>query len=140
MRQRQPKHPVAKLTIVLPAVILCPCGVCRVLVQMLDDMLDVAQMETGNISLKPEPLKLAQFIQNLVHNFQTIQGETRRVLFKSDFAETVQTDARLIRQIAANLISNAKRNANTMKKATKPVLITLTLIRRWQRPFRRRAA
>ncbi len=79
----------------------------HMLLQMLDDMLVVAQMETGNLTLKPAPVHIEQFFADIVTEFQAVQGDTMRLHFDSSFSETITVDALLLRQIAANLISNA---------------------------------
>src|SRR5664279_5498150 len=40
------------------------------LLQMLDDMLVVAQMESGTLNFKPESLNIAEFMQHIVEEFQ----------------------------------------------------------------------
>jgi two-component system, sensor histidine kinase and response regulator len=77
------------------------------LLQMLDDMLIVAQLETGNLDFKSEEINLDQFFQAIVDEFQTIHRNTHLVVMKSNFHGTAILDPRLLRQIAVNLISNA---------------------------------
>jgi two-component system, sensor histidine kinase and response regulator len=79
----------------------------RQLVQMLDDMLVVAQMETGHLDFKPEPVNVTAFFQSMVEDFQTIYSETYQILFEGHFAGPLIADPRLLQQIGANLISNA---------------------------------
>lgn len=79
----------------------------RQLLQMLDDMLVVSQMETGNLDFKPEQLKIKEFLQRIVEEFHIIHGETHSLVFESEFSDIVMADPRLLHQIAANLISNA---------------------------------
>ncbi len=79
----------------------------RLLIQMLDDMLFVAQIETGNLTLNPEPLDAEQFLQPIVREFQAISGESHCLHLECHADQPVWADARLLRQIAANLISNA---------------------------------
>src|SRR5258708_14289473 len=38
----------------------------RLLLQMLDDMLIMTQMETGNLQVQPQPLVLQQFLENIL--------------------------------------------------------------------------
>jgi two-component system sensor histidine kinase/response regulator len=75
--------------------------------QMLDDMLVVAQMESGSIKYRPEAVNPGQFVQTIVHEFQSIHGEAYQLVFADHFAGTLLGDPRLLRQIATNLISNA---------------------------------
>jgi signal transduction histidine kinase len=82
-------------------------GAAQLLMAMLDDMLSLAQMETGNYALKPEALNIAQFFNGIVQEFQMVPGEKHRLHFKSRFTASTMSDSRLLRQIAANLISNA---------------------------------
>lgn len=77
------------------------------LLQMLDDMLFVSQMETGQLEFKPEPLNIAELMQGLAQEFQFIHEETHRIVFESSYGDTIRADPRLLRQIGANLLSNA---------------------------------
>ena len=88
-------------------------GSARLLLDMLDDMLTVAQMETGNLTLKLEPLSVGQYIHDIVEEFQAVSGGTHALQFKTDFSDTVPADTRLLRQIASNLISNALKYSPT---------------------------
>jgi len=82
-------------------------GAARLLTQMLDDMLIIAEMETGHLAPEERPLDVSAFIQGIVAEFQTIAGEKHNLIFESKVSGTLMVDARLLRQIAANLISNA---------------------------------
>jgi signal transduction histidine kinase len=77
------------------------------LVQMLDDMLIISQMESGKFDLTLQPIKLEAFIRQIIEEFQIIHSETYSLDFKSQFDGIVMADARLLRQIVSNLISNA---------------------------------
>jgi signal transduction histidine kinase len=77
------------------------------LLQMLDDMLTVAHMESGKLAFTPQPVELEPFFQAIVDEFRAIQGSSRKIAFESEGAAIVMADRRLLRQIAANLISNA---------------------------------
>jgi signal transduction histidine kinase len=74
---------------------------------MLDDMLFLAQMETNSLTITKEALDIGPFIQAIVDEFQAIHGETYTVYFDGDITDRVIMDPRPLRQIAANLISNA---------------------------------
>ncbi|MEP6986121.1 MAG: HAMP domain-containing sensor histidine kinase, partial [Chloroflexota bacterium] len=82
-------------------------GSARQLVQMLDDMLVIAQMETNNLNYEPEQLNIEAFLRRIVDEFQSIHSESYQLVYESQFSDEVMADPRLLRQIAANLISNA---------------------------------
>lgn len=77
------------------------------LLQMLDDMLIVSQMESGNLEFTPEPLNITDFLKKIVDEFQIIHAETHQLVFESRVIQKIPGDSRLLRQISANLISNA---------------------------------
>jgi signal transduction histidine kinase len=79
----------------------------RQLLHMLDDMLIITQMESGKLEFKPELLGVEQFFQHIVEEFQIIHAETHTFRMESLFSDPMMADPRLLRQIAANLISNA---------------------------------
>lgn len=79
----------------------------RQLIQMLDDMLIVAKMETGKLEFKPEVLNPEQFFQTIIDEFRIIHGDTHPIQYNPDFNDAIVADTRLMRQIATNLISNA---------------------------------
>ncbi len=79
----------------------------RQLMQLLDDMLVIAQIETDNLQFTPEPVNIKQFIQNIADEFQTTHSNTHEIVLDCDVSDTVMADRRLLRQIAANLTSNA---------------------------------
>lgn len=79
----------------------------RMMVRMLDDTLLIAQLETGNFRIKLEPLDVGQFFQPILADFQVTCGEDYSIHFENRVSEPVIVDARLLRQIAINLISNA---------------------------------
>ncbi len=79
----------------------------RQLMQMLDDVLLIAQMENGKLALQPEELNIDVFLHQILENFQVLHGEKYILLFESQLLSLVRVDARLLQQIATNLIANA---------------------------------
>jgi two-component system, sensor histidine kinase and response regulator len=78
------------------------------LLQMLEDVLVIAQMDAGKLDFNPEPLPIAQFLAQIVEEFQVLHIPTHHLLFENHFTPTtIPADSRLLRQIAVNLISNA---------------------------------
>jgi two-component system, sensor histidine kinase and response regulator len=82
-------------------------GSVRRLLQMLDDMLAIAQLESGNLDFEREEMNVSEFLKQIVEEFQLVNAETYSIIFKSDFHDLVMVNLRLLRQIAVNLISNA---------------------------------
>lgn len=77
------------------------------LVQMLDDMLVVSRMESGALEVTPQAMNVGDFLQGIVAEFQMIHSGSCQILFENQLAGSFYVDHRLLRQIAANLISNA---------------------------------
>lgn len=79
----------------------------RQLIQMLDDMLIMTQMDSGNFDFRPAVTNPEKLFEKIANEFHAIYGETQRISFESHFDGDVYADPRLLRPIAANLISNA---------------------------------
>lgn len=82
-------------------------GSVHLLLQMLDDMLAVAEMEHNHLEFRPQSIDIVSFIRNVVDEFQLTYGERYTFLFEDQFSETVISDPKLLRQILTNLMSNA---------------------------------
>ena len=76
---------------------------------MLDEMLLIAEMEGGHLQFNPEPLDLTTLVEDTVKNFQSIYRETHIIEFTSSLNGQYLLDARLVRQIVDNLLSNATK-------------------------------
>jgi two-component system, sensor histidine kinase and response regulator len=70
-------------------------------------------METGHFDFRPEPLNVDVFFQQVVDEFQIMHSGTHQIVFENRFPHPVMADARLLRQIASNLISNAIKYSPT---------------------------
>lgn len=77
------------------------------LIQMLDEMLLVAQMESGHLEFNPQALDLPAFMDSIVEEFRLIDGAVHTLTFSHDLSGLFHIDASLFRHIAVNLISNA---------------------------------
>ncbi len=81
------------------------------LLNLINDILDLAKIEAGQIDIVPEPLKLPPLVEDIV--------QTTRVLLKNkpvelvvdlpDDLPAIYADALRVRQIIANLLSNASK-------------------------------
>lgn len=79
----------------------------HLLVQMLEDMLMVAQMESGSLVFSPQPIRLAEFVAGIVDEFRLISEGSHTLTLQADVTEPIEADPKLLRQILANLMSNA---------------------------------
>jgi two-component system, sensor histidine kinase and response regulator len=93
------------------------------LLQMLEDMLVVAQLDAGQLRFRPELLNISDFIQEIIEEFQTICGEKYPIVYTPEFSESVMADSRLLRQIVSNLVSNAIKYS----PEDKPIEVNLAL-------------
>lgn len=76
---------------------------------LVDDILDVAKMETGNLVIDAAPMDLCATLQDLARMWeeQARAKELRFVLSLSRAPQWIVTDAGRMRQIVFNLLSNA---------------------------------
>lgn len=80
----------------------------HLLVQMLDDMLVVAELESGHLTFSPEEHDVVQFVENMVDEFRMIDQQAHVLTFHvDDHPGMVSVDIKLIRQILSNLLANA---------------------------------
>lgn len=79
----------------------------RQLLQMLDDMLVVARMESGSLKFTPEVMNMGECVGEIVSEFQAIHQETHSLIYENQMTDAVLGDGRLLRQVMVNLLSNA---------------------------------
>ncbi|MBL8131053.1 MAG: response regulator [Anaerolineae bacterium] len=82
-------------------------GSVRLLIQMIDDMLALAEMESGSIEFKPQPLDLSGFVGAILDEFRIIDQEMHPIFFSSRLKSEFSGDPKLLRQIITNLTANA---------------------------------
>ena len=76
---------------------------------LIDDMFDVAILETGQMRINPEPFPMVELVESVIEDF-SILIEQNRLSLERDFSDSIQTvnaDPLRIRQVIRNLISNA---------------------------------
>ncbi len=96
------------------------------LLDMINDVLDLSRIESGNLRLQIETLNLAELIEATV---AMIEGEARqrRIAITQEFAPGTATllgDATRVKQILTNLLSNAVKyntEGGDIHVATRPV-------------------
>jgi signal transduction histidine kinase len=78
------------------------------MLNLINELLDVAQIESGRLDLDRIPLDLSQFLAEAVQrHVQMAARKGMRVLLDEFAAGLVQADALRLRQVIDNLISNA---------------------------------
>ncbi|WP_228894085.1 response regulator [Pseudoduganella aquatica] len=86
------------------------------LLNLINDILDIAKVEAGKLELAPEELNLRQVMRGLEHVFQPL-AQQKRLEFVVELApgvpETVYTDRQRLEQILKNLLSNAIKFTET---------------------------
>jgi PAS domain S-box-containing protein len=83
-------------------------GAGRHLLELINEVLDLARIEAGRITLAPEPLALAELFDECLRMVGMLAAE-RRVQLQADApgAMKVQADRTRLRQVLLNLLSNA---------------------------------
>jgi len=81
----------------------------RHLLSLINDLLDLARIESGKVELIPEPVVCQEVIRELTETLGTL-ADKKRLWFKVNLPPediVVLTDRRSLRQILINLINNA---------------------------------
>jgi signal transduction histidine kinase len=88
-------------------------GSVRLLLQMLDDMLMIAEMEHGQLKYHPQPVDIDRFVSETVEEFRLIYGDSHVFVLETTFSDVIQSDPKLLRQILNNLLSNAVKYSSS---------------------------
>lgn len=80
------------------------------LLQLINEVLDLSKIEAGRMSLKIDPVDLADLAESLELSFKHVAAE-RGLIFEivmaDDLPQTIKTDSQRLQQILKNLIANA---------------------------------
>ena len=85
------------------------------LLGMMNELLDLARVESGKLAINPEPLNLPAFLQSLVAEFEIRARQSGlRFEFTMDrsLPQWIETDPLRLRQILYNLVGNAFKFTN----------------------------
>ena len=86
------------------------------LLQVLNDILDISQLESGKLQVSPQTVDLPQLVSQveaLMHVQALAKGLALQVNIASDVPRWVRADATRMKQILFNLLSNAIKFSNT---------------------------
>ncbi|WP_223448612.1 MULTISPECIES: hybrid sensor histidine kinase/response regulator [Pseudomonas] len=80
------------------------------LIRLIEDMLDVSRIRTGNLSIRPTRIDLSTLVRDLLHNFSR-QIDAAEASVTLDAAQPVigNWDEFRIEQVISNLLTNALR-------------------------------
>ena len=76
---------------------------------LIDDMFDVAILETGQMRINPEPFPLVELVEDVLQTYALLIDQSQLTIERnfSDAIQTVNADPLRIRQVIRNLLSNA---------------------------------
>ena len=76
---------------------------------LISDLLDVARIETGSLSITPEPIDVASLVDEARNTFLSAGGRSRIEIDLPPDPPWVMADRRRIVQVLNNLLANAAR-------------------------------
>ena len=87
-------------------------GFCRDLQMMIDELLLIHRMETGNLTLQKQRLDMRQLVGDLLGQFsaRASEGDIRLTFSAPTICPDVDMDPRIMKRVLANLIDNALRH------------------------------
>ncbi|HET6624905.1 MAG TPA: ATP-binding protein [Nocardioidaceae bacterium] len=87
------------------------------LTRLIAELLDVARIDTGRLSLYPRPLELAPAVERVLESFRA--GTGREIAFEAaDGLPTVTADPDKFVQVVTNLVENAVRHGEGLVRLT----------------------
>ncbi len=97
------------------------------LLELINDILDLARIEAGRTELNPQPVKLSDFLQSVV-NLLRVKADEKRLALVFDavagLPDAVLADERCLRQVLLNLLANAIKFTDngtvTLRASTEP--------------------
>ncbi len=80
------------------------------LLELINDILDLAKIEAGKVEVSIEPVRLSHLLEPLRLTFEPIAQDAKvgfRLEVDEDLPETIRTDMLRVQQVLRNLLSNA---------------------------------
>lgn len=98
----------------------------RHLLQLIDEVLDVARIEAGRLPLSPEPVNVCDLLEDAVALVAPLAAERQIAVTVDgdDCSRHVRADRQRLKQVILNLLSNAvkyNRHAGTIRISCRPV-------------------
>jgi signal transduction histidine kinase len=84
-------------------------GASQSMLQLVNELLDVATIEAGHLKLAKVPTSVAEIVERSVHlnNIEAVKKNTRIEMVRTANDPVVEVDRNKIRQVVDNLINNA---------------------------------
>jgi PAS domain S-box-containing protein len=95
----------------------------RHLLELINEVLDISRIESGNLSLSPEPVDVLEVVKDTVDLIRPLAAEreiTVQAPSPADPSRTVRADRQRLKQVLLNLASNAvkyNRHGGTIRVA-----------------------
>lgn len=86
------------------------------LTSILNDFLSLGKLEEGKTDLQSEPIHVRDFISEIGEEMTALKEGQTLTITCPDSISTIQTDARILRNILFNLLSNASKYSDINKK------------------------
>ncbi|HEY9615402.1 MAG TPA: CBS domain-containing protein [Microcoleaceae cyanobacterium] len=84
------------------------CSAVKQMNQLLNDILAISALESGQMTLQPTTVELVQFCQDIMAELQLATQSKCAIAFNSSIsAYSTEVDEKVLRQILVNLLSNA---------------------------------
>jgi two-component system cell cycle sensor histidine kinase PleC len=83
------------------------------LLRLINDVLDVAKLEAGEMELRPEPVDIFSVLQRAIQPLNPAIAEKQLTITERLEVDTVIADQGAVRQILFNLVENAIKFSNT---------------------------
>jgi signal transduction histidine kinase len=77
------------------------------LTDLMESVLNAARLEEGRIAYAPEACSLKEVLEDLAGSYRDIYGDRDVILSVDDLPSEILADAKLLRQVFSNLLSNA---------------------------------
>ncbi|HLR84078.1 MAG TPA: histidine kinase dimerization/phospho-acceptor domain-containing protein, partial [Nocardioidaceae bacterium] len=85
--------------------------------RLITDLLDAARIDSGRLTLRPQPINLTETVQNILENISAGSGQ-RLVAEQIGEVSTIWADPDRIAQLVTNLVENAMRHGKGVARIT----------------------
>lgn len=84
-------------------------GSVQQLLNMLDEMLMTAEIESGRMTYDPQALDLSSFLEDCAEDMRLLDGNSHPIIVSNTVHGLIEADPKLLRHMLNNLIGNAMK-------------------------------